>query len=107
MSQLSLYSNGRGHCVIHYEGFSWLAAIMPLIWALQRRLYLVAGFCLVYSIGYAALIPQLGGTLKIVLYVAQIVIFGSFANRIHRALLERNGWIRTEEETISADEKEA
>ena len=107
MSQLSLYSNDRGRCVIHYEGFSWLAGIMPLIWALQRRLYLVAAFCLVYSIGYSALIPQLGDSLKIGLYVAQIVIFGSLANRIHLALLERSGWIRTEEETTSADGKEA
>lgn len=91
---------------MHYSGFSWLAGIALIVWALQRRLYMVTALGLVYGIAFNVLIAQLNNNLQIVLIGTQFVIFGSFANRLHRMLLERNGWLRTEEEPLLSGEKE-
>lgn len=39
MAKLAIYVNEAGESVLHRGGFSWLAAIVPPIWALQHRLY--------------------------------------------------------------------
>jgi hypothetical protein len=39
MAKLAIYMNEAGQSVLHRGGFSWLAAIVPPIWALQHRLY--------------------------------------------------------------------
>lgn len=98
MSNLSLYVNDKGKCVMHYSGFSWLAGIVLVVWALQRRLYLVAAFSLIYGIAYNVLLIQLSMGLQVALWLIQLAVFGSVANRFHRWLLERGGWLRTDEE---------
>ena len=103
MSRLSLYVNEEGKCVMHYSGFSWLAGFAFLVWALHRRLYLVAGLALVYSMIYTVLAAQFSSTVQTGLWLVQFVLVGSFANRIHRMLLERRGWVLTEQERAAGD----
>lgn len=98
MSRMSLYVNDHGKCVMHYSGFSWLAGLAFFVWALHRRLYMVAAIALAYSIVYTALSAQLESQVQGVLWLAQFLLFGSLANRAHRFLLERRGWILTEQE---------
>ena len=98
MSRLSLYVNDRGKCVMHYSGFSWLAGIALFVWALHRRLYLVAAIALVYGIVYTAYSAQLSTNAQSVLWLVQFILFGTLANRVHRLLLERRGWLLTEQE---------
>jgi len=105
MSQLSLYVNDRGRCVMHYSGFSWLAGIALAVWALQRRLYLVAGIALVYGIVYNVFIIQFNGTVQVLAWVIQFAVIGALANRLHRVLLERQGWLLTEQERATPGDK--
>lgn len=107
MSQLSLYVNDSGKCVMHYSGFSWLAGIALFVWALHRRLYLVAAIALVYGLIYTVFSSQLSSNTQSVLWLVQFLLFGSLANRLHRLLLERRGWILTEQERSTADDRKA
>jgi hypothetical protein len=94
MARQRLYVNDRGDCVISDSGFSWFAAIASPVWALHRRLYLLA--VIVVAAGFlgnvAGQVTQWG------LVAAQIVLLGSLGNRVHRWLLERRGWRVTAEE---------
>jgi hypothetical protein len=101
-SQLSLYVDESGRCVTHYSGFSWLAGIALVVWALQRRLYVIAVFALIYGIAYNVLAVQLDALVQVFLYVVQFFVLGAVANRLHLLLLEKQGWIRTEEESRSS-----
>ena len=42
MGRQRIYVNERGDCVVNDTGFSWFAALLSPVWALQKRLYLVA-----------------------------------------------------------------
>ena len=42
MGRLRLYVDDRGRLAMNEAGFSWLAAISLPLWALQRRLYVIA-----------------------------------------------------------------
>ena len=42
MGRQRMYVNELGDCVVNETGFSWFAALVSPVWALQRRLYLVA-----------------------------------------------------------------
>ena len=96
MGRQRLYINDRGDCVINDSGFSWFAAIALPVWALHRRLYLLALIMFVASFVvnfYADASTQL-----LVFVVAQFVLYGSLANLVHRRLLEQQGWRVTAEE---------
>lgn len=107
MSQLSLYVNDRGISTMHYSGFSWLAGIALFVWALHRRLYLVAAIALVYGIVYTVFSAQLSANAQTVLWIVQFLLFGSLANRVHRLLLERRGWLLTEQERAASAGKKS
>ncbi len=95
MGRQRLYVNERGDCVVHDTGLSWFAAFFSPVWALQKRLYLVALALVVTGIAtnfYASTTTQL------VVALAQVALVGSFANRVHAWLLERRGWRVTAEE---------
>jgi hypothetical protein len=96
MGRQRIYMNDRGDCVISGSGFSWFAAFLSPIWALHRRLYLLAVVLMVAG-GAMNFLP-LTTTAQIVVIVAQLLICGSLANRVHRWLLERRGWRVTAEE---------
>jgi len=95
MGRQRLYVNDRGDCVLQDTGFSWFAAIALPIWALHKRLYLLA---LVMFVVSGTLNYYADQTTQFVLFVVQFVLFGWLANRVHRWLLERRGWRVTAEE---------
>lgn len=95
MGRQRLYVNDRGDCVVQDSGFSWLAAFATPIWALQKRLYLLA--LLMFAVN-GALSYYADPTTQFVLYVVQFALFGWLANRVHRWLLDRRGWRVTAEE---------
>jgi hypothetical protein len=94
MGRQRLYVNDRGDCVINDSGFSWFAAIFSPVWALHRRLYLLA-----LIIGGVGVISNLFDPItQFIWCVAQFVLFGLLGNRIHRWLLQHRGWRVTAEE---------
>ena len=98
MARLRLYVDARGRLAMSDAGFSWLAAISLPLWALQRRLYVIA----IVALALAAAV-NLGLDLKsqAVAFVVQFLAFGALANRLHRIYLERTGWRITAEEPAS------
>jgi lipoprotein signal peptidase len=95
MRRLRLYVDDRGRLAMNEAGFSWLAAISLPLWALQRRLYVLAVAALVVG---AAVNVGLDSSAQAIAFVLQFVAFGALANRLHRAYLERSGWRVTAEE---------
>jgi len=97
MGRQRLYINDRGDCVINDSGFSWFAAIALPVWALHRRLYLLALIMSVASfvVNFSA---DASTQLLVVVVVTQFVLYGSLANLVHRRLLEQQGWRVTAEE---------
>lgn len=102
MSRLSLYANEKGKCVTHYDGFSWFAGLLPVIWALQRRNLVLIVASLVYGVGVNVIVAQFGTYAFFAIFLVQFAALGALGNRIHRALLERGGWLRCEEEAPPA-----
>ena len=95
MGRLRLYVDERGRLAMNEAGFSWLAAFSPPLWALQRRLYVLA--LVAFAVGAAvSLVP--GAWTQGIGFVLQFGAFGGLANRLHRAWLERSGWHVTAEE---------
>ncbi len=94
MARQRLYVNDRGDCVVSDVGFSWFAAMASPIWALHRRLYLLA----VILVAAGVIGNVAGQIVQWVLIAAQIGLLGSQGNRVHRWLLERRGWRVTAEE---------
>lgn len=95
MRRLRLYVDERGRLAMNDAGFSWLAAISLPLWALQRRLYVLAVVALVVG---AAVNVGLDGSAQAIAFALQFVAFGALANRLHRGYLERSGWHLTAEE---------
>ena len=99
MSRLSLYVDPKGRCIPHTTGFSFLAGFMPVIWALQRRLYGVALASAFYGTGIAWGFSLMGDTTAAAAYVVQFLLLGGLANRLHFTLMKRRGWLMTETES--------
>ena len=95
MGRLRLYVDERGRLAMNDAGFSWLAAISLPLWALQRRLYVLAVAALVVG---GAIGCWLDSGAPATAFALQFVAFGALANRLHRAYLERTGWRLTAEE---------
>ena len=95
MGRQRIYVNELGDCVVNETGFSWFAALVSPVWALQRRLYLVALALFVTGVATSYYADT---TMQLVVGLAQVVLFGSLGNRVHRWLLERRGWRVTAEE---------
>lgn len=104
MSLLSLYVNDDGRTVLHYSGFSFLAGMVPVVWALHRRLYGVAALTLIYAIAYNFLVDGLTLGIQSAVYFVQVAVLGTLANRFHAWLLRRRGWILTAKELPRTDE---
>jgi len=104
LSQLSLYVSEDGRTAVHYSGFSFLAGMVPIVWALQRRLYGIAALTLVYGIAYNYLVNSLTLGTQSAIYAVQVAVVGGLANRLHAWLLERRGWILTAKELPRPEE---
>ena len=103
MAKLAIYMNEAGQSALHRTGFSWMAAIVPPIWALQHHLYktCVATFVISTLVNPTiALVPdgpprtavQIGWALF------QLLGAGFGANLYHRIVLERSGYFMTSAE---------
>jgi hypothetical protein len=105
VAKLSLFMNPAGRVVVHRTGFSWLAALALPVWALHRRLYLaflvLLPLTLLLHEGVAQLILWLTEDeawvtlLGLVWLLAWSALAGRWANRAHRAWLERRGYAMT------------
>lgn len=104
MSQLSLYVSEDGRTVLHYSGFSFMAGMLPTVWALQRRLYGIAALTFVYGIAINQLIEGLTLGMQSAAFAVQVAVVGGLANRLHAWLLERRGWILTAKELPRPEE---
>jgi hypothetical protein len=100
MGRLRLYVNAHGRCALYQSGFSWLAAVSLPVWALQRRLRVLAAIALILGLGIELVVQwlALSGSGKLALVALQFALSGSLANPLHRMLLERSGWYVTAEE---------
>jgi Protein of unknown function (DUF2628) len=103
MAKLAIYMNEAGKSVLHRTGFSWAAAIVPPIWALQHRLYktCVATFAVNILLPQAIALmpngaPQTGVQIGWALF--QLLGAGFGANLYHRVVLERSGYFMTSAE---------
>src|SRR5262245_48712305 len=100
MGRLRLYKDESGRCAIHESGFSWLAGASLLLWALRRRLYLVAALALALNVGLGFVVAwlALGDAGQLALGAFLFVGIGALARPLHRRLLERAGWRLVAEE---------
>ncbi|MBI0434795.1 DUF2628 domain-containing protein [Roseomonas sp. KE0001] len=78
----------RGRLVLVPEGFSWLAALLPPLWFLMHRLWLVLLLWLALAVLAAVLLPA--AVTPYVLIAAQILI-GLQAQDLRRWSLARRG----------------
>jgi hypothetical protein len=76
------------------EGFSWIAFLLPLIWALYHRLWLVAISVLIViaGVGYLAAAFGLTASMENAIYLAVVIVFGFEANNLRRWTMWRRGW---------------
>ena len=105
MGRLRLYVDERGRSAMHQSGFSWLAGIALVLWALRKRLYILAALSLVYGVGYNLVVAQLSPGLQLAALAIQFSLIGALANPLHRWILERRGWQLTAEEPEPASGK--
>ena len=104
MSRLRLSSDQHGACAVHENGFTWLAALSPPIWALRQHLYglALASLVEVTAVGAVLAISPLPFGWQCVLYVLHEAALGFLASPLQRWLLERRGWVVTAEEPQTA-----
>lgn len=76
------------------EGFSWFALIVPLIWALWHRLWLIAGVFVAIALAFnlIVLLLSIGEPYTSVLGGALLLWVGFEANDLRRWSLRRAGW---------------
>jgi hypothetical protein len=103
MAKLAIYMNEAGDSVLHRTGFSWLAAILPPIWALQYRLYKTCVATLVIDIPLNLVLVRMPNltsmyAVGVSWYLFQILIVGFGTNLYYRVVLERSGYFMTSAE---------
>lgn len=76
------------------DGFSWGACLIPLIWALYRRLWWIALGLLVLWIAQGLLLAELriDSTGMTIISVAEAVILGWFGGELRRWEMGRKGF---------------
>ncbi|WP_244106599.1 DUF2628 domain-containing protein [Paraburkholderia phenazinium] len=85
----------RGETVEVSTGFSWAAFLLGFIWALMKRMWLVALFMLSadLAIGLIGFAGMTADVISLVLSIAFAVYCGMKANQWYRRDLERKGYV--------------
>lgn len=74
------------------DGFSWPALILPILWILWHRLWLVLLGYLAAAVAVEAAALTAGGPWAAISGVMFAILFGLEANNLRRWTLERRGW---------------
>ena len=84
---------GEGAVFIR-EGFCWAAFVVPLVWALWHRLWLVAAGLVAASVALNAALDLLGlgEAVKVLCGLGLLVLIGFEANDLRRWTLGRRSW---------------
>jgi len=78
--------------VLVREGFSWAALIVPALWLLWHRLWLVLAGWLVVVVAVESAAVAVGDPLPTIAAVALAVLFAFEANALRRWTLQRRGY---------------
>jgi hypothetical protein len=89
---LAIYMNDAGKSVVHRTGFSWVAAILLPVWALQHRLYKTCVATIVINLLSPYAEAFMAPRFRIGLDLFVILGAGIIANTYHRIVLERSGF---------------
>lgn len=102
MGRMRLYTHPDGRTAVHERGFSWLAAVALPVWALQRRLPLlaVATFAAGLLPGMLGLLLELSPGWSMGLSAAYLLACGMAAAPLQAWWLRRRGWVLTAEEPL-------
>ena len=76
------------------EGFNWFALVVPLIWALWHRLWLIAGAIVVaaLALNFIAVLLAIAEPYVSIVSFALLLWVGFEANDLRRWSLRRAGW---------------
>ncbi|BDU60415.1 hypothetical protein FLA4_08250 [Candidatus Rickettsia kotlanii] len=92
MNIYAVYINStqkNNNFIVIEEGFSWIAALLSIFWALYHKMWLVVAIAVIANIIVTAInIEELKFIFKIVL----ILGFGCFASDIRENYLKRNNY---------------
>ena len=102
MGRLRLYTHPDGRTAVHETGFSWLGALLPPVWALQRGLRLLAAVVILIGSlpGLLGLADWLPWYASLALTLALPLAYGALAAPFHAWWLRRGGWVLTAEEPL-------
>ncbi|MBA5778864.1 DUF2628 domain-containing protein [Stappia sp. F7233] len=89
-SRLSIRDADR--TVFIKDGFSWPALLLPIIWLLWHRLWLVLLGYLAAAVALEAITMTLGGPWAAISGLAFSFLFALEANNLRRWTLEKRGW---------------
>lgn len=87
--------NGGSDVIAVASGFSWLAALLPLVWFLWHRLWLglVVYFILASLLGMALELAGIAEPAGMVIAVAVNFLIGAMAADYRRWTYARHGWV--------------
>ncbi|MDE1181133.1 DUF2628 domain-containing protein [Paraburkholderia sp.] len=85
----------RDETIAVATGFSWAACLLGFVWALMKRMWLLAALLLVADllIGFIGLAGESADIASLVLSILFAAFCGMNGNRWHRQALERQGYV--------------
>lgn len=92
MTLYSVYARNAGAPRVVADRFSWLAALLPPVYALAHGLWLVLLGWVVAVVGLAMLGQWIGEDAAAGLYILAAVLFGFEAPALRGTKLARRGW---------------
>jgi hypothetical protein len=88
----SVYARNAGAPRVVADRFSWLAALLPPVYALAHGLWLVLLGWVVAVVGFAVLGRWIGEDAATGFYILAAILFGFEAQRLRGTKLVRTGW---------------
>lgn len=93
--RIYLQHPSRGGTVAVNTGFSWPAFLLGFVWALMKKLWVVALLMLVADllIGLLGFAGRTADVISLILSIGFAIYCGTNANEWHRRALERKGYV--------------